>query len=182
MTRNGFILRLTYLVLTGVSWAVFLVIVLGSARESELSSLTDDEDHQNVGGNVRNDSNPKNKDDYEKDFGEKLRIVKLENRNLVMDIQKENEDIMKRDNAYDASEKKERKNNSPFKDKIKIYNQIEKKVGKNYDDKEKDKRRKILNEKDKQMKNKMGKKLKDQIKEHRNDAFEQIISDINMNI
>ena len=182
MTRNGFILRLTYLVLTGVSWAVFLVIVLGSARESELSSLTDDEDHQNVGGNVRNDSNPKNKDDYEKDFGEKLRIVKLENRNLVMDIQKENEDIMKRDNANDASEKKERKNNSLFKDKIKIYNQIEKKVGKNYDDKEKDKRRKILNEKDKQMKNKMGKKLKDQIKEHRNDAFEQIISDINMNI
>ena len=182
MTRNGFILRLTYLVLTGVAWAVFLVIVLGSARESELSSLTDDEDHQNVGGNVRNDSNPKNKDDYEKDFGEKLRIVKLENRNLVMDIQKENEDIMKRDNANDASEKKERKNNSLFKDKIKIYNQIEKKVGKNYDDKEKDKRRKILNEKDKQMKNKMGKKLKDQIKEHRNDAFEQIISDINMNI
>ena len=119
----------------------------------------------------------------DKDFGLQRREEKLANKLLQEDIQKENDEIIKSIKISESDGQ-----NDPIKEigeqkslkEDKRINLIEKNAGKieNVNDKEKDKGRKILNEKEKGMKSKMGKKLKDQLKDHKNEAIDQIISDI----
>ena len=180
MSRNGF--RYLYLSITALAWTVFLVIMYGSARERGMDSLTDGKELQKRENVDKNNSMEK-----DKDFGEQRRKDKLANQLLQEDIQKENDEIIKsnkigereiegENNPVPLDEMDEQKS---LREDVGI-DRIEKISGKigNVVDKEKDKGRKILNEKEKERKNKMGKRLKDQLKDHKNKAIDQIISDI----
>ena len=181
MSRNGF--RYTYLCITALAWTVFFVIMYGSAnKDRSMSSLIDEKDPHKRENVDKNKSMEKFKD-----FGLEHRNNKLANKILQEDIQKENDEIIK-SNKISEKESEGLNLNDPIneideqkslKDDKRI-NPIEKNAGKigNVDDKEKDKGRKILNEKEKGMKSKMGKRLKDQLKDHKNEAIDQIISDI----
>ena len=150
-------------------------MMLGSAKESDSSSLVDEKDSQKS-ENIDNKLSEK-----DKDFGANRRNEKLANKILQEDIQKENEEILENNKIGERAEDKiipasgdeidEQKN---IKEDIKIDT-----MEKNGNvENEKDKRRRILNEKEKERKSKMGKKLKDQLKDHKNEAIDQIISDI----
>ena len=176
MSRNGF--RYTYLCLTALAWTVFFVIMYGSAKDRSKSSLIDEKDPH------KREDVAKNKSlDNDRDFGAERRKKALEKKILQEDIQKENDEIIKSIKISESDGQ-----NDPIKEigeqkslkEDKRINLIEKNAGKieNVNDKEKDKGRRILNEKEKQKKNKMGKRLKDQLKDHKNEAIDQIISDI----
>merc|ERR1711894_70367 len=178
MSRNGF--RYTYICLTALAWTVFFVIMYGSAKDRSMSSLIDEKDPHK-----REDVNNSKSMEKFKDFGLQQRNDKLANKILQEDIQKENDEIIK---SLKISDRESDSLNDPIneideqkslKDDKRI-NPIVKNAGKigNVNDKEKDKGRKILNEKEKGMKSKMGKRLKDQLKDHKNEAIDQIISDI----
>ena len=177
MTRNGF--RYTYLCLTALVWTVFLVIMFRSAKDGSSSSFIDEKDPQKR-ENVDIKSNEK-----DKDFGEQRRKDKLANQILQEDIQKENDEIIKigekeiegKNNAEPIDLNGEQKSAEDDK-RINQVEKIDENI-KNVDEKERDKRRRILNEKEKERKSKMGKRLKDQLKDHKNEAIDQIISDIN---
>merc|ERR1711894_286272 len=164
MSRNGF--RYTYLCMTALAWTVFFVIMYGSAKDRSKSSLIDEKDPHKREDVYKNKSIEK-----EKDFGLQLRQEQLEKKLLQEDIQKENDEIIKSNKI--SERKSEGLNlNDPINEideqkslgEDKRINHIEKNAGKigNLNDKEKDKGRRILNEKEKQKKNKMGKRLKDQ--------------------
>ena len=176
MSRNGF--RYTYLCLTALAWTVFLVIMFRSAKDGSSSSFIDEKDPQKR-------ENIDNLIEKDQDFGEQRRKDKLANQILQEDIQKENDEIIKIgeneiEGKNDAepidsiAEQKSAEEDSRINQVEKIDENI-----KNVDEKEKDKRRRILNEKEKERKSKMGKRLKDQLKDHKNEAIDQIISDIN---
>ena len=177
MTRNGF--RYTYLCLTALVWTVLLVIIFCSAKDGSSSSFIDEKDPQKR-ENVDIKSNEK-----DKDFGEQRRKDKLANQILQEDIQKENDEIIKigekeiegKNNAEPIDLNGEQKSAEDDK-RINQVEKIDENI-KNVDEKERDKRRRILNEKEKERKSKMGKRLKDQLKDHKNEAIDQIISDIN---
>ena len=143
-----------------------------------MSSLIDEKDPHKRENVDKNKSMEKFKD-----FGLEHRNNKLANKILQEDIQKENDEIIKSIKISESDGQ-----NDPIKEigeqkslkEDKRINLIEKNAGKieNVNDKEKDKGRKILNEKEKGMKSKMGKRLKDQLKDHKNEAIDQIISDI----
>ena len=177
MSRNGF--RYTYLSITALAWTIFLVIMYGSARDSGMSSLIHGKDPQK-----REDVDKNNSMEKDKDFGEQRRKDKLANQLLQEDIQKENDEIIKSNKISEREIKGENNPDEPLgemdepkglREDVRI-NLIEQ-IG-NVVDKEKDKGRKILNEKEKERKSKMGKRLKDQLKDHKNKAIDQIISDI----
>ena len=178
MSRNGF--RYTYLCITALAWTAFFVIMYGSAKDKSRSSLIDEKDPHK-----REDSGKNKTMEKDKDFGLQRREEKLANKLLQEDMEKENDEIIK---SNKISERENEGLNDPIKEideqkslkEDKRINHIEKNAGKigNVDDKEKDKGRKILNEKEKGMKSKMGKRLKDQLKDHKNEAIDQIISDI----
>mgnify|MGYP001320129814 CR=1 FL=1 len=177
MSRNGF--RYTYLCLTALAWTVFLVIMFRSAKDGSSSSFIDEKDPQKR-ENVDIKSIEK-----DKDFGEQRRKDKLANQILQEDIQKENEEIIKigekeikgKNNAEPIDLNGEQKSVGED-NRINQVEKIDENI-KHVDEKEKDKRRRILNEKEKERKSKMGKRLKDQLKDHKNEAIDQIISDIN---
>ena len=183
MSRNGF--RYTYLSLTALAWTIFLVIMYGSARNRGMSSLIDGKDPKK-----RENVDQNNSMEKDKDFGEQRRKDKLANQLLQEDIQKENEEIIKSNKINEREIKGENNPDVPLDEimnepKVGLRedvrnNRIETIVGKigNVVDNEKDKGRKILNENEKERKNKMGKRLKDQLKDHKNKAIDQIISDI----
>lgn len=178
MSRNGF--RYTYLSLTALAWTIFLVIMYGSARDRGMSSLIDGKDPKK-----RENVDQNNSMEKDKDFGEQRRKDKLANQLLQEDIQKENEEIIKSNKISEREIKGENDPDEINEPKVGLRedvrnNRIETIVGKigNVVENEKDKGRKILNEKEKERKNKMGKRLKDQLKDHKNKAIDQIISDI----
>ena len=157
----------------------------GSARDRGMSSLIDGKDPKK-----RENVDQNNSMEKDKDFGEQRRKDKLANQLLQEDIQKENEEIIKSNKINEREIKGENNPDVPLDEimnepKVGLRedvrnNRIETIVGKigNVVDNEKDKGRKILNENEKERKNKMGKRLKDQLKDHKNKAIDQIISDI----
>ena len=188
--------------LLAAAWTAMVFTLLGSSRvhsvqQADLpgSALIDvDLALRNIwgGGNIGWDRGG--------DFGEQMRMEKLENKNLVREVQKQNEEILRdseesndthQDNVDSDQEGQHRDENDlqgknrmkQIERQSKVKKPIEDTVNKVKKDSNKlSEKREILNEKEKLKKKKMGRKVSDQLQDHKNGVIEKIIQEIDIKL
>ena len=188
--------------LLAAAWTAMVFILLGSSRvrsvqqpaSSQGSSLIDvDLALRNIwGGNIGWDRGG--------DFGELMRMEKLENKNLVREVQKQNEEILRdsegsmdtHQDSVDSDQEGQHRDENDLQGKnrmkqierqSKVKKPIEDTVNKVKKDSNKlSEKREILNEKEKLKKKKMGRKVSDQLQDHKNGVIEKIIQEIDIKL